>query len=78
MTKLMLVAATAAVMVAALTPARAQDYPWCLVIADKTGSMTCYFTTRDQCMMSTGGNVGYCMRNPAYPDAPPPRRRPER
>jgi hypothetical protein len=26
-------------------------------------------------MMSTGGNVGFCMRNPAYPDAPPPRRR---
>jgi hypothetical protein len=53
--------------------ARAQDYPWCLVISDKTGSWTCYFATREQCMASTGGNVGFCARNPAYPDTPPRR-----
>jgi hypothetical protein len=79
MTRLMTGAATAIAVVAALPPTLswAQNYPWCLVISDKTGSMTCYFSTRDQCMMSTGGNVGFCMRNPAYPDAPP-RRRPAR
>jgi hypothetical protein len=76
MTRLILGAAMATAVTAALpVPSHAQDYPWCLVISDKTGSMTCYFTTREQCMMSTGGNVGYCMRNPAYPDAPLSRRR---
>jgi hypothetical protein len=70
-------AAASAAVILASAPGRAQNYPWCLVISDKTGSMTCYFTTREQCMMSTGGNVGFCMRNPAVPD-PPPRRRSER
>ena len=64
----------AAALIAAVAPACAQYYPWCLVISDKTGSWTCYFTTREQCMASAGGNVGFCTRNPAAPD-PPPRRR---
>jgi hypothetical protein len=65
----------AAALMAAGAPAHAQYYPWCLVISDKTGSWTCYFTTREQCMASAGGNVGFCTRNPAAPD-PPARRRP--
>ena len=65
----------AATFMAAGAPAHAQYYPWCLVISDKTGAWTCYFTTREQCMASAGGNVGFCTRNPAAPD-PPPRRRP--
>ncbi len=69
----MLAFATAATLAAAAAPARAQYYPWCLVISDKTGSWSCYFATRAQCMASTGGNVGFCARNPASPD-PPPRR----
>lgn len=64
----------AAALMAAAAPARAQYYPWCLVISDKTGAWTCYFATREQCMASAGGNVGFCTRNPAAPD-PPPRRR---
>ena len=62
----------AASALAAASPARAQYYPWCLVISDKTGAWTCYFATRDQCMASAGGNVGFCARNPAYQE--PPRR----
>ena len=79
MSRLILGLVTAAAILAATTaPTRAQYYPWCLVIADKTGSSTCYFTTREQCMMSAGGNVGFCTRNPAAPDPPPPRRRQDR
>jgi len=74
MKKLVLTDATAAVLLSAATSAsHAQYYPWCLVISDKTGSWTCYFTTRDQCMASAGGNVGFCAQNPAYP-SPAPRR----
>ena len=62
----------ASTALAAASPACAQYYPWCLVISDKTGSWTCYFATREQCMASAGGNVGFCARNPAYQE--PPRR----
>jgi hypothetical protein len=63
-------------MVAATSASRAQYYPWCLIISDKIGSWTCYFSTREQCMASAGGNVGFCAQNPAYPGPqPPPSRR---
>jgi hypothetical protein len=76
MRRLMLgIVAAAAVMAAATSASRAQDYPWCLIISDKTGSWSCYFATREQCMMSAGGNVGFCAQNPAYP-SPHVRRRP--
>jgi hypothetical protein len=79
MRKLMLgVCAGAAALAATTSASRAQYYPWCLVISDKTGSWTCYFTTREQCMMSAGGNIGFCAQNPAYQGPPqrPQRRRP--
>jgi hypothetical protein len=57
----------AGAMAAATSASRAQYYPWCLVLQDKVGSWTCYFTTREQCMASAGGNVGFCAQNPAYP-----------
>jgi hypothetical protein len=70
----MLVAASA--MAAATSASRAQYYPWCLVLSDKNGSWTCYFATRDQCMASAGGNVGFCTQNPASPGPQPaPQRR---
>jgi hypothetical protein len=63
-------------MAAATSASRAQYYPWCLVLSDKVGSWTCYFATREQCMASAGGNVGFCTQNPASPPAQssPPRR----
>ena len=72
------VVAGAAALAAATPASRAQDYPWCLILSDKTGSWTCYFTSREQCMLSAGGNVGFCAQNPAYQGPPgrPQRRRP--
>jgi hypothetical protein len=66
----------AAALAAAQSTASAQYYPWCLIISDKNGSWSCYFTSREQCMMSAGGNVGFCAQNPAAPGPLPPRRRP--
>jgi hypothetical protein len=54
-------------MAAATSASRAQYYPWCLILSDKVGSWTCYFSTREQCMASAGGNVGFCAQNPANP-----------
>ncbi len=62
----------ASVLAAATSASRAQYYPWCLVLSDKVGSWTCYFATRDKCMASAGGNVGFCTQNPAYPGPQPP------
>jgi hypothetical protein len=68
------VLAVVSTMASAMTAASAQYYPWCLVDDLKTGSMSCYFTTREQCMMSTGGNVGHCVANPAAAAPPGPRK----
>ena len=69
-----LVAASA--IAAASSPSRAQSYPWCLILIDKAGAWTCYFATRQQCVASSGGNLGNCIQNPAYPGPQPaPRRR---
>jgi Protein of unknown function (DUF3551) len=57
-------------MLAAMTmgprSAVAQNAPWCLV-NDQKGSTSCAFATREQCVASTGGNVGHCIANPALP-----------
>ena len=50
-------------------PAVAQNLPWCLV-NDQKGSTSCAFTSREQCLLSTGGNVGHCVANPASRSAP--------
>jgi len=68
-----------AMVVAALAtaspPAVAQNDPWCLV-NDQKGSTSCAFTSRDQCMLSTGGNVGHCVANPGFPSPVAPARKP--
>ena len=58
-----------ATVAAGLRPAVAQNLPWCLV-NDQKGSTSCAFTSREQCLQSTGGNVGHCIANPASPSAP--------
>ena len=63
-------------MAATTSASRAQYYPWCLILQDKVGAWTCYFSTRQQCMASAGGNLGFCAQNPAYqgPQSGPSRR----
>jgi hypothetical protein len=42
------------------------SYPWCALQADRSGAMTCYFTSFAQCRTSLGGIGGSCVRNPSY------------
>ena len=70
--------AIAAAMAAASSPGNAQNYAWCLVNDLKFGSTSCAFVSRDQCMMSAGGNVGHCVANPAYSAVREPQRKPHR
>jgi Protein of unknown function (DUF3551) len=55
----------------------AQNHPWCR-INEQTGAMSCAFVSREQCLQSTGGNIGYCVANPASTSPPAPVRRPRR
>jgi hypothetical protein len=58
-------------------PGVGQNYPWCMV-NDQKGSTSCAFVSREQCMLSTGGNVGHCVANPASALPPAPVRAPRR
>lgn len=70
--------AIAATTLAATCASHAQNYPWCLVNDLKFGSTTCAFVSREQCMMSAGGNVGHCIANPFYGGAREPSRKSHR
>src|ERR1700724_576901 len=59
-------ALAAALAVATASTAHATDYPWCYVDQTMSGATSCYFATLAQCRASTGGNGGFCVRNPAY------------
>ena len=43
-----------------------QNYSWCALQADRSGAMTCYFSTYEQCRSALGGIGGSCVRNPGY------------
>ena len=66
--------AIAATTLAATGAGSAQNYAWCLVNDLKFGSTSCAFVSREQCLMSAGSNVGHCIANPAYAQAPEPAR----
>ena len=68
----------AATTLAATCASSAQSYPWCLVTARKSGATSCAFVSREQCMLSAGGNAGHCIANPAYASAREPARKPYR
>jgi hypothetical protein len=45
-----------------ISPANAQEYPWCVQYGGRGGS-NCGFVTWEQCMAARSGNGGYCYRN---------------
>jgi len=55
----------------------AQNYPWCR-INEQSGAMGCTYVSREQCLQSIGGNIGYCVANPASTSPPAPVRGPRR
>jgi hypothetical protein len=57
--------AVAAVALAASSPARAQNYPWCSNFHDGAGT-NCGFSTYEQCMATARGTGGYCAPNNMY------------
>jgi len=70
--------AIAAITLVATSASSAQNYPWCFVSARKSGATSCAFISREQCMLSAGGNGGHCIANPGYASAREPARKPHR
>ena len=53
----------------------AYSYPWC-GIRGRSGGMSCYYTSWEQCRATLSGIGGNCVRSPYYrPSQPPPVRR---
>jgi hypothetical protein len=53
------------VLATGVTPAAAQNYPWCSNFADGAGT-NCGFTSYEQCMGTARGTGGYCEKNNMY------------
>jgi hypothetical protein len=72
-TSLMLLVASA--LVSAPKPAAAEIiYPWCAIYSERTvGATNCGFSTLAQCRATISGVGGWCVENPEYRPASPPR-----
>jgi hypothetical protein len=64
--------AAAAIAGGCATPARAQNYPWCLMSSAYEGASVCSYTTYDQCMATRLGIGGFCQSNPQFQSGPAP------
>ena len=63
----------AAVLLGDIHAASAQSpysYPWCL-IRGRSGGMSCYYTSWEQCRATLSGIGGNCIQSPYYRAAPP-------
>lgn len=52
--------------VGSISPAAAQDYPYCLQGKDWGYPGLCHFLSYQQCMASASGTFSYCGINPRY------------
>ena len=48
------------------TSAKAQNYPWCAVYNDGSGSKNCGFASFQQCLADVSGIGGFCTQNSTY------------
>jgi Protein of unknown function (DUF3551) len=53
-------------MAAFVTPASADPYRYCALLAVEGGATNCYFVTLQQCQLAVSGNGGFCSANPFY------------
>ena len=59
----------AAVLAGASQTASAQSpnsYPWCARIVTRNAATSCYYKTKELCMLSVSGVGGYCYESPYY------------
>ena len=74
---IVLLAIFAAMLLGDIQAASAQSaysYPWCSV-RGRFGSMSCYYTSWEQCRATLSGIGGNCIMSPYYRPSLPPARR---
>ena len=76
--RIILFAIFATVLLGDIRAAAAQSaysYPWCAIRGRAGGSMSCYYTSWEQCRATLWGIGGNCVRSPYYRPSPPPTRK---
>ena len=48
------------------TPIKAQNYPWCAIYNDGSGSQNCGFASFKECQADVSGIGGFCTQNSTY------------
>jgi hypothetical protein len=48
------------------TPAKAQNYPWCKIHSEPSGSKNCGFASFQQCKADVSEIGGFCTQNSTY------------
>ena len=48
----------------------AYSYPWCFEDKGRSGHLSCYFTSWEQCMATLWGIGGLCLQSPYYHPQP--------
>jgi hypothetical protein len=69
----LLLFATLGFVLAPLASSHAQsayDYPICAVRSGKSGAMSCYYSSYEQCMATMSGIGGHCIDSPFYRGRP--------
>jgi hypothetical protein len=73
--RIILFVISAVVLLSDIEAASAQSpysYPWC-GIRGRSGGMSCYYTSWEQCRTTLSGIGGLCIQSPYYkPSLPPP------
>ncbi len=63
------IAAAGALLAAATTPGQSTEYHWCASDGGiRTGGMSCYYETIEQCRAALSGGVGFCTPNHMDPE----------
>ena len=81
MLSLLLIVAALLVEIQSVSAQSPTSYPWCAKNFDSWlfSSISCYCTSREQCMTTLSGIGGFCFESPYYhlakPTVQPPRRR---
>jgi hypothetical protein len=73
MKRLLLIASTAVMLGIGARPSAAVVlYPWCVQYGSiASGTLSCGFTSFQQCLATASGNGSNCIANPQYPKYPP-------
>jgi hypothetical protein len=75
----LIIAATLAGASQTATAQSPDSYAWCARTGSRDPYTTCYYATKELCLLSISGVGGYCAPNPAYrgPPAGAARRQPK-